>query len=646
MEIVTLMTDAVGDISSAVLDVIGGISSLIGIAVPLLAVLLASLAGRISGIERFFVFASLRRAQTLLIRSEGRSRRAEIRRLTAVIRNHVVLQLADVPVSVSETIAANVLRDVSRSDSLPELRVLQQLAATAAAPGRQSAIARLAWPDSLTRARDAYSEFSAFVKRTYLDKAMLKRAGDATSERRAFANLVSLYSGAFILADGQQSRSGVIGEVQVIARANWDGPDTPHPSKRSRAQVESDGTSASDRSRGHMPSPPPTCYDSRHEHVDVTRLVVTHPGSHGEEIDSGLKPGDYDGRIFSLRRVDTLVDRGDGRLVVALETHDACYTVSERVPGYRCKHLESDLHVPTAPDVTRIAETPMFHGDDVHASFVRGPESTQVVLLNTILGVLAHDDEGVSLLLARRTNRANNAHDVLSATSGGVFENRRAVGVNDADELGTPSPLASTLREAREELGMEFSPDDVAAQAVFLANVQGRPGASGNRDNGQLVSTVCYLTEVDASLTDVERSRALHANWEAGRYEASELDALRFPKPNGRTERERGRAAEAFMREIQKRAAELDQNAVICALYAAAHQYGVDVVMDAMREGLRQPWWQTPWGGDAERRPRVARHPLALYGALSADILASCERWATATRTSVKPHAEVGTVVE
>lgn len=609
MECVSVRTEFWETALTAAASIIDTLASLISILVPILIIVLASLAGRISALERFFVLASLRRAAHLERRRLGHGNRAQVRSVSRALSAHIVLRLADAPVTVAEAIDTRILRDRTRSAARADLLLARRLALMAGAPGRQSAIARLAWPESMDRAREVHVQFAEYISRTYADKASLR----SRPERREFADLVSLYSGALVFADGQQARSGVIADVQIIARHAWDGPEHPHPSAVGILDEDPETQRAGRRART------PTPYDARHEGVDVTRLRAPR----GKSIPSGLGPGDYDGRIFSLRRVDTLVDRGDGSLTIALETHDSCYTVSERAPGLRCKHLSTDLRTPES-GAAALPETPGFAWDPESGSFSR--ECEQVVLLNTVLGVIAHDEQGPALLLARRTNRANNAHDVLSATSGGVFENRRSVGVNDADALGTPSPLVSTVREAEEELGLHLDPARVAAQAVFLSNVQGRPKGQ-SRENGQLVASVCYLTEVGATSEEIDRSRALNAHWESGRYEASDLVPLPFPVPVDRTPIRRTESARDFLQTLHTLGRELDQNAVICALYGAAHQYGKDAVLGALREHEDEPWWTQPWSDDAGA-VRAARHPRVLFGALETQIFAAHQKWA------------------
>lgn len=591
-----------------VLDIL---SNGLSVALALAILVLTWLAGRQSGPERFFVLTSLRRSGRLLRRqlrqlhrlSPGRAPGPEhVPALEKHVRALVEAQLAGTGATPAET-ASSILDARSRWDALDDLELVARLARQAAAPERQSVVARLAWPESLAAARDAYVQLSGYLSDAYLHKSPLDEDRPSGGDRR-FADLVSAFTGAHVLADGQLSRSGVIDQVQVISHRTWDGPARPHPPlDPARAGSEDVLPLLADDSGG-----PASAYERRHATTDATRLLV------GDAVtSSGLRPGDYDGRIFSIRSVEPVIDRGSGSLVVSIEANDACYTVSERHPDYRCKHLPSDL------DLGAASSTPRF--ERATSSARRARVDDRVVLLNTILGVLVHepaaggDDSGArghALALARRTGRAKNAHDVVSATAGGVFENRRGDAAGDVDEFGAPSPLVSVVREADEELGVRFDPVDVAAQAVFLANVQGRPDGD-DRENGQLVGTVCYLVESGMTLDELRAQRGLHADWSRGRYELEELDALRFPPVDG--PESRGAAAREFTAALDQRLDELDQNAVVCALYAAAHLYGHSAVSAAVTATFEHPWWTLPWRGDATGAVRVVRHPRALLGA-------------------------------
>lgn len=599
------------------------IDSLVAVLVPVSVVLLAVLSGRISWIERFFVSASLRRARRLVLKKYGHDRagRAAVRTLTAAVADCVHMRIAGFPGLASDIVNPLLLdRGRDRGIRSPQVRdeaaLLWNILRLAAAPGRQSAVARLAWTDSLRASRRCYDELLTYVERTFINVT-----ADTTGGDRTFSDLVSRYSGAFILADGHRSRSGVIDDVQVVTRSGWDGPEEPHPEVRQdaapRVPATSEGLPARKFTR------PDNDYSRRHRSRDATMLT----GSVKADGSSGLRPGDYDGRIFSLRAVDLGSDTEEGTLTVRLETVDSCYTVSENAAGHRCKHL---------PSTQGPAETPVF--DPVPGApdrLERPAGDRRTVLLNTITFLISYSDGEPTLILSRRTGRANNALDVISATTGGVFENRRGDNAVDADTLGTPSPLVSAAREAREELGLDLDTTDFGAQCVFLANVQGRP-RNGNRDNGQLVGTVCFLVNTELTLTEINHHRALHSDWSTGRFEMSELVDLRFPSPaTGAAavrDSDRERAAREFIDELEGRFDEIDQNSVIGAVYAASHIYGREAVEQALRDRLHadSTWWGRPWSGDSSGADRLVRPLEVLYGRSAGRILGTA---GTDTRT-------------
>lgn len=559
----------------AVVQAIGIVNSAWTLVLTVAAVLLAVLAGRVSVFERFFVLAPLRRAAAVLRREERRGprrQRGAVRTIARELRRVGVAVLAGEGLSSAEIVR----RFVVHSDSDVELRravIVHRLAKTAAAPGRRGLIAGFAWSQQSSLVADHHAMLADYVHRMFLGKSTLDLTGQGRSERsRAFARVVSAFSGALILADGMPSRARVLHRIDVLLDAGWDGPDEPHERRASPV---------ADAGVGSRWSLEPGAYERRHRDRDVAKLAG------GQKV---LSPGDYDGRIVSVRSVETRIDSASGQLVATIRGRDSCYVVSERAEGYACKHLP-----PGTP-------APPFTLREHRARFDRPDEHLPSMLLNVVLGLIARDEQGSRcLVLTRRGNRANNGHDVISTSAGGVLDSPRPGAVHgDADEWGAPSPLHAVIRETREELGVELAPDAVAPVAVFASNIVGRVRASGRE--GELVASACYLAETSQTLTALTERMAAASDWTLGRFESEGLDHLPLPEVDENSEAARGEAARRFLDVLEARMTHIDQSAVICALYAAAHLYGPENVIEAIRKSGIDAWWTRAWSGEDASR--------------------------------------------
>ncbi len=598
------------------------LDSIIAITIPILVLVAAMLAGRVSRVEQHFVFSSIRRASSIARKNTHRTASHKcIKALAALIRAHALDKLRGSNRTVADLVS-DCIGGRSRAEYVDDMAVLWQLASLTASRQNQSAVARLTWSAQLAIVSEECELLAAYLERDYLGKEPVR----IDARRRRFADAVSLYSGAYVLADGLTSRSGVFSRVFVSHSLIWQGPADPHP-KRSGGRSFDE---LSDLLRDDSANPSP--YEAVHRGRDITTLRVA-----DQLVDTGLDPGDYDARILSLRAVRPLVDVTTGELVIELSTVESCSAVAEFHPDYRCEHLDSDLAL-DSPSCVRV--------EFAQGAAVVTPGHDHVITVNSCITVMSHREDGVSLLLSHQSGRRSYGESVLSVTSGGTVEHSRFGNPGDQDRFGAPDPLRAALRELREELGIDLDDDGITPVAVFLSNSQGPPrdrssaeGGAVDRSDGEVAVTICFLANTEQSADDIERGRALHADWARGRFQLESVQGLDLrPVPrDGGSGRRSTAGARSLVADLESRAGVLDQDAVISALYAGVHLYGVDAMLDSLIDGARQPWWAQPWHGDPTGAPRIVGNPGVMFGARAELIAAVQPEWAAAYRALADP---------
>lgn len=567
-----------------VCEVVGDFVTVAGAA---LVVVLALTAGRVSFPERLLLSAPInrsRRSARRALRQEGVGRveaRKQTRAAASALRNYARSSLLGQAGNAAEFVERTVAQSDGGNDldsARPVVRTLKELALRAAAPGRQGALAQALWPQPTKS-----SERSLQQVRDYLDEiTALDRTQIAPS---AFAAVVARYTGAAMLADGIDSRSGVFDEVRLWHRWEWVGPHRPHPIDPTERALIDYGTPWSSRHVGH------------------DQGVVLDAAPHAQP----MRPGDYDGRVLDLVAVRPMIDRRTDRSIVLLQTRESCYNVSERSERYRDKHL------PTTPDLSAPGGAPEFVKD---GAGYRRKDSGRVLLLTSCLTLISlADPNKPQIVLARRSGRSNNANNVISATAGGVFDGPRWPGDGDVDEFGRPDVATGIGRETLEELGFRLDARQAAPVAVFVSTVQGRPSQRYGRENGQLVAVVAHIAQTPRSAAEIEQSRSLRSDWGKGRFEIDDLFTLDLPVPRSRDQADIASAARSFIRDqLTVNANLIDQNAAVSLMYAAAYQYGSRQVAEALDAVAPPEWWSTPWAGEeTSAAVRIVCHPEALF---------------------------------
>ncbi|WGD36756.1 hypothetical protein [Lysinibacter sp. HNR] len=575
------------------LTLLGFLDSLIAVLAPVAIILVAAIGVKISGVERFFLFAAVRRARKVLHRSIPTSDKKTIKALqTTLVFRYLLPKLKGEELTPADLVSW-LIKDKDRTqydDLLGQLHLLLQLAI---APERQSAVARVLWADNVDAVRHELRLVSDYLDRDYIAKIPVP----IEASQRVFADTVSLFVGANVLVDGMASRLGALTRVFVNHRDAWDGPELPHPPADEHTLPALRG-----RTNRHAELlRAPSRFDVRHRGYDVSRLNVQR-----EVVSSGIEPGDHDGRIFSLKAARQMVDEVTGKLVVELETHESCTVLSEQHPRYRSRNLGSDL--------SAAASASVFEVDGANA-FVC-PEERPLTQLNTCVSFVSHTERGVHLLLAKRTNPSALVDDTLSVTAEHTFEHSRHGEKGDGDIFGSPSPLNSVLREVREEFGFTLDPNQVSPVAVFASNAQHKPVDSGadNAHEGVLGASVCFIAQISLNAAEIEHQRALHSDWAEGRFDRDSIAEIEIPLAGSSSETTIADAACRYVLLLNGMLGQLDQSAIITALYTGAHFYGSDTMRQALLTHSPVPWGALPWETGTFRGPRIIRHPKVFFG--------------------------------
>jgi 8-oxo-dGTP pyrophosphatase MutT (NUDIX family) len=326
---------------------------------------------------------------------------------------------------------------------------------------------------------------------------------------------------------------------------------------------------------------------------------------------------DYDGRVLDLTGVKLVRDKRNGFVELLLLTRESCYAATEVSPR-ACKGLvvdDDDVRTPRWDISPTIMNINKVESGDAQAK--------PMVTLVTAFGALIldeADEEGIkhSLVLCRRASGLRNGSDVLSITGGGVINLSIEGMPGDEDSQGFPDPTAAVLRELQEELGIRLERSDAVPISVHVINQRGPSTSVGKSGKGELVATAAFVVHLPMTLAQLREQR-VHASSHSGLYESAGLVQIHLPSLIGQKgdsdEERKNNAACAFAIALKANAGELDQQAIIAALYASAAHYSIAATVKAFATVWRRPWYEFAWSNELEKtkvdHDRLAR-PLDL----------------------------------
>ncbi|WGX97739.1 hypothetical protein [Nocardioides sp. L-11A] len=359
--------------------------------------------------------------------------------------------------------------------------------------------------------------------------------------------------------------------------------------------------------------------------------------------------GEYNGRIPTLIGVEVCQLEGSDGVAIVLETGESDYRSTEpplapeRPDGWQCKKL-----FPAAKDPYlqrfRLAEDGTGHGRTVGArALPREDGPRRAVLLNGKIGIISVIDDQPFFVLMARSDKVSNGRMGLGPAAGGVVELSVEGDARDADRFGAVDVMAGIRRELREELGLRTTEVQSAARAVFLATsrTRPRPDRSGrlDPDTGELVATVLAVgvthlgpedfarRRFDASpgrglyesrgLVFVPMGRSADSFAETlmwGTYDAAALSAARPWQVVGEEVPAPATTERPVPSDRQSIQGNLDQAALVAALYASATIFGTQATMDAFVAQVHgSPLWTVTWPEQAAgSMSRVCRQPRSL----------------------------------
>lgn len=443
----------------------------------------------------------------------------------------------------------------------------------ASRPGRESFLGRLAVPDQLTLVREFITDVADYLE-AFARLSPVPTLGD----RAAASSFATHLSGAVVLVDASDSRSGVAGGVLARHSAAYRGQ----------------------RAVAALPEGEPGGYGATHPLRGV--------GSRQPQD----RLGDYDGRLPDLVGAGVATSVIDGAVVFVLDTAETCYRASEDPGELGCKRLSGTSDDDRAPRFESVTSGWLSR---------RPLEEQRVSILTSYVTLLARGEatsdggyQGDVLVLCRRSTLTRNGQGTLSATAGGLVELGADLSM-DVTSSGAPDPIAAAVRECKEELGLVLDRRLVNPTCVFLCTVQGRnPSADprSERDRGQLVSVVLSLAAVPMTLSELCDAQRL-ADHAVGGFEVDALEGIAMPSGEG--------GCAEFAASVSALSQDLDQHGLLSCFYAAIRRYGREETLRCFSHAFETAWWSQPWSGETSV-PRVCRDPRTLVAQPEDQVLA------------------------
>jgi 8-oxo-dGTP pyrophosphatase MutT (NUDIX family) len=307
--------------------------------------------------------------------------------------------------------------------------------------------------------------------------------------------------------------------------------------------------------------------------------------------------GDFDKRVLHLRGATLCEDVREGYLAFVLETSETCYAATEdpgrgfwTAPGA----INSSRHVGCKNVLVserRRKGDPVFRRSSDGSVRRRCPDSGRVGLVNAYVAIVSCDTPP-SLALVRRTGRVAHGQNVISASAGGLIDPGAPGPNGDVNTAGQPDPLATIIRECREELGVSLSRERCRPIVVFLANI--REQAEELEGEGQLgIAVILYIAITNHTYADLSKTARL-ADPARGAFKQQGLVACPLS------------SVEDVAQWTRTHAAELDQHGMLSCVYASAAIFGPAESREAFAKVyVSQPWWViSPYKSNQDRLVR------------------------------------------
>lgn len=445
-------------------------------------------------------------------------------------------------------------------------RLSNGLAPRIFAPDTAAAVGRLA--EAAGRAEEDLL-FYRVMDRELLGRKVVTAAG---VRGPLFRDVATILSGALVLADGVQTRSGALHRVRL-----WHSLANPH----------------TEQTFGQTHALGPRRLEERLEACPWGTALA------GQDR---TRAGDFDGRVIDLQGVALVQDERFEGVDVLLRTGETCYAATEAARDVingrgdvRCKGLDT---------IAAATRRPTWHLDPQSTSASRdAPEETRLCLLTAFTSLVINYRVGgaprSSFILTQRSGVTRNGAGLLSVAGGGVVNLPIGNWPGDEDEHGFPDLVGGVRRELEEELGLELSADRFVPRAIMVMSQHG-PISAGSPTipgvgRGELVATADFIATIDLDFAEL-KARRMHASPSKGRYESADL--VEIPIPPVTDELSPVEAAARFAAElVDGHGQRIDQRSYLAGLYLAADVYGPEAAIAAFRTRL---WWGLPWHPDLQ----------------------------------------------
>lgn len=443
-------------------------------------------------------------------------------------------------------------------------------------PSRSAAVAAIA-----ERVVDGLDQFlhHEVVKARELTRVAVVRGKGEPDDGIRFSDFVTAFTGALVLVDAAQTRSGSPASLKVWHDRSY--------------------RPASDGARH---------YSDLHAH-DPSIEPVENGCRWGEAMrnETRSRADDYDGRVLDLKAVSLVRDRRNGFVEIVMMTDETCYAATEVSP-WACKGLGIDDDDGT---------TPRWEIDESAADARRVESPRSKLTIVTAFAAIILETTGAkgiehTLVLSQRASGVRNGGDVISITGGGVLNLSVEGKPGDEDPDGFPDPTGTVIRELGEELGLSLNREDVVPVSAHILNQRGPHTTARSVTTGQLVATASFAVHLPMTMSEL-RAQRVHASSHSGLYESTDLVEFPMSTMGGSGEGDTGRlrAATEFARSLKDRSGEIDQQSMIAALYASAAQYTIPVTVRAFAEVWGKPWYVDPWSprleANSTEHDRLAR---------------------------------------
>lgn len=421
--------------------------------------------------------------------------------------------------------------------------------------------------------RELSDSFVGYSHHVPVTRGELARArfNDA-NQSGLFADFATGLTGAVVLADASQTRTGIAGGVSLWHSSRYEPLDSG---------------------------------DSGATYADLHSYTGGSAGSCGWgaklKLQDKTRVGDFDGRVLNVLGVALTQDNRSGSVEFLLKTNESCYAATDLSPTACKGELSGPMSDPSL-------DAKWHRQPDLIVAEREQREARRLNMLTVIAAVILESEAAngsrKSLLLSRRASTIRHGNSVLSML-GGVMNLPGGKAGGDVDLLGYPDPRRAIKRELEEEIGVSIPWEKLHPTVVYVFNQRDPSPEGQSPGKGQLLTTVSFTTHLEMTLDEVRQARVVSAS-AVGRYEVDELLEIELPAIDSASKPDLARldAARQFAKSLLALAPQIDQTAMMSCLYACAETYSIRATFEAFTDVWANAWHDIPWSTSLEETHR------------------------------------------